>query len=212
VFCVVLYDPHLIPGGLLPRRHLRRFSGIFPHVADREPLDLNSLLRVLRSHLECIRFRPIRHETIWRVGNPRYDTQAWPQLARCPGFHALLQKGALPAFDLGALLGQSIPGATEGHCRLLNLDCSMGGNPTVCRAKSGLRHLEEEPLSAMLTTPLLIMNHFSIMRSLATFFRTELCESHLRPEVFTTILARLLNILSVLFPIVLTLVSNSPYH
>jgi hypothetical protein len=55
VACVVLrlaYDPLPIPGGLLPRRHLRRFSGIFPHVADREPLDPNSLLRLLYSHLE----------------------------------------------------------------------------------------------------------------------------------------------------------------
>jgi hypothetical protein len=43
------YEPHLIPGGLLPRRHLRRLSGIFPHVADREPLDLDLLLRVLLS-------------------------------------------------------------------------------------------------------------------------------------------------------------------
>jgi hypothetical protein len=52
VVCVVLrlaYDPLLIPGGLLPRRHLRRLSGIFPHVADREPLDLDLLLRVLLS-------------------------------------------------------------------------------------------------------------------------------------------------------------------
>ena len=55
VACAVLRladDPLPIPGGLLPRRNLRRHSGIFPHVADREPLGLNSFLRVLRSHLE----------------------------------------------------------------------------------------------------------------------------------------------------------------
>ena len=59
--CVVLrlaYDPHPIPGGLLPRRHLRLLSGIFPHVADREPLGLDLLLHFLLSHLEYIRFRP----------------------------------------------------------------------------------------------------------------------------------------------------------
>jgi hypothetical protein len=91
VACVVLrlaYDPHPIPGGLLPRRNLRRLSGIFPHVADREPLDLNSLLRLLRSHLECIRFRPTR-----QVFDP-------PSVASTCAFAApstLLQKGALPA-------------------------------------------------------------------------------------------------------------------
>ena len=70
--CVVLrlaYDPLPVLGGLLPRRHLRRLSGIFPHVADREPLDLNSLLRLLRSHLECIRFRPTRQIVSWRIGS-----------------------------------------------------------------------------------------------------------------------------------------------
>ena len=63
VLCVVLrlaYYPLPIPGGLLPRHNLRRLSGIFPHVADREPLGLNSLLRLLLSHLECIWFRPTR--------------------------------------------------------------------------------------------------------------------------------------------------------
>ena len=98
--CVVLrlaYDPLPIPGGLLPRRNLRRHSGIFPHVADREPLDLNSLLRLLRSHLECIRFRPTRQVVSWRIGSPRYLTpRAWPQLARLPHLPTLLQTVALP--------------------------------------------------------------------------------------------------------------------
>ena len=49
-----------VPGGLLPRRHLRPLSGIFPHVADREPLGLDLLPHFLLSHLECIRFRPTR--------------------------------------------------------------------------------------------------------------------------------------------------------
>jgi hypothetical protein len=95
VACVVLrlaYDPP-IPGGLLPRRNLRRHSGIFPHVADREPLDLNSLLRLLLSHLECIRFRPTRQVVSWRIGSPRYLTpRAWPQLARLAAPSALLQR------------------------------------------------------------------------------------------------------------------------
>ena len=59
--CVVLRladDPLPIPGGLLPRRHLHRLVGIVLHLADREPLGLDLLLRLLRSHLECIRFRP----------------------------------------------------------------------------------------------------------------------------------------------------------
>jgi hypothetical protein len=68
VFCVVLYDPHPIPGGLLPRRHLRRLSGIFPHVADREPLGLDLLLHFLLSHLEYIRFRPTRQVVSWQIG------------------------------------------------------------------------------------------------------------------------------------------------
>jgi hypothetical protein len=114
VLCVVLrlaYYPLPIPGGLLPRRNLRRLSGIFPHVADREPLDLNSLLRLLRSHLECIRFRPTRQVVSWRIGSPRYLTpRAWPQLARLQHLPTLLQTVALPT-PSGAFLGY--PGANR---------------------------------------------------------------------------------------------------
>ena len=77
--CVVLrlaYDPHPhpIPGGLLPRRHLRRFSGIFPHVADREPLGLDLLLHFLLSYLECIRFRRLAQVFSWRIYGPEVRT------------------------------------------------------------------------------------------------------------------------------------------
>ena len=71
VVCVVLrvaYDPLPIPPGLLRRRNLHRLVGIVLHVADREPLDLNSLLRLLLSHLECIWFRPTRQVVLWRIG------------------------------------------------------------------------------------------------------------------------------------------------
>jgi hypothetical protein len=90
VACVA-YDPLPVPGGLLPRRHLRPLSGIFPHVADREPLDLNSLLCLLLSHLECIRFRRTRRSFLMANCSPRYLTpQAWPQLARLAAPSALL--------------------------------------------------------------------------------------------------------------------------
>ena len=80
------------PGGLLPRRHLRRLSGVFPHVADREPLGLDLLLHFLLSHLEYIRFRPTRQFSHGEL-HPRYLTpQAWPQLARLAAPSALLQR------------------------------------------------------------------------------------------------------------------------
>jgi hypothetical protein len=92
VLCLA-YDPHLIPGGLLPRRHLRRFSGIFPHVADREPPGLDLLLHFPLSHLEYIRFRRTRRSFLMANCSPRYLTpQAWPQLARLAAPSALLQR------------------------------------------------------------------------------------------------------------------------
>ena len=92
VLCVVLRLAE-DPGGLLPRRHLRRFSGIFPHVADREPLGLDLLLHFLLSHLEYIRFRPTRRSFLMANCSPRYLTpQAWPQLARLAAPSALLQR------------------------------------------------------------------------------------------------------------------------
>jgi hypothetical protein len=82
---------------LLPRRHLRRFSEIFPHVADREPLGLDLLLHFLLSHLKYIRFRPTRQVCLMANRRPRYLTpQAWPQLARLAAPSALLQTVALP--------------------------------------------------------------------------------------------------------------------
>ena len=73
VLCVVLRLAE-DPRGLLPRRHLRRFSGIFPHVADREPLGLDLLLHFLPSHLEYIRFRPTRPSFLMANCSPRYLT------------------------------------------------------------------------------------------------------------------------------------------
>ena len=92
VLCVVLRLAE-DSRGLLPRRHLRRFSGIFPHVADREPLGLDLLLHFLLSHLEYIRFRPTRPSFLMANCSPRYLTpQAWPQLARLAAPSALLQR------------------------------------------------------------------------------------------------------------------------
>ena len=85
VVCVVLrlaYDPLPTPLGSLRRHNLRPLLAAFLDVAHREPLGLNSLLRVLLSHLECIWFWPTRQAN----GSPRYLT---PQ--------ALASTCALPA-------------------------------------------------------------------------------------------------------------------
>ena len=91
ILCVVLRLAE-DPRGLLPRRHLRRFSGIFPHVADREPLGLDLLLHFLLSHLEYIRFRADSPIFLTANCSARYLTpQAWPQLARLAAPPALLR-------------------------------------------------------------------------------------------------------------------------
>ena len=71
VLCVVLrlaYDPLPTPPGSLRRHNLRPLLAAFLDVAHREPLGLNSFLRVLLSHLECIWFRPTRQVVSWRIG------------------------------------------------------------------------------------------------------------------------------------------------
>jgi hypothetical protein len=97
VLCVA-YDPHPVPGGLLPRRHLRRLSGIFPHVADREPLGLDLLLHFLLSHLEYIRFRPDSPSFLMALQTLVVsNTSGWPQLARlaAPSIKCALLKPCL---------------------------------------------------------------------------------------------------------------------
>jgi hypothetical protein len=97
--------------------------------------------------------------------------------------------------------------------RILNGDKSgpMGSNPTIRRAKLRMRHLDEEPLSAMFAIPLLMMNHFSIMPSLAAFFRAKLGKGHFRQKLSMTIVALFLLKLPVFVsPVMLSFISN--YH
>ena len=75
------------------------------------------LLRLLLSHLECIRFRPTRPSFLMANRSPRYLTpQAWPQLARLAAPSSTSSEVALPT-----AIG-SVPGPTMAQrgCILVN--------------------------------------------------------------------------------------------
>ena len=139
--CVVLrlaYDPHPIPGGLLPRRHLRRLSGVFPHVADREPLGVDLLLHFLLSHLEYIRFRPTRQFSHGELQPEVFDTTSVASTCAFGCTFRTSSEVALPANQACQQCG-GLPrlGRRRIRHQRSNLTCAQGASRSVDRHRSG---------------------------------------------------------------------------